>query len=231
MSATGASGAAGAVRLRGVGKRYGAGDTTVRALDDVDLDIGRGEVVVVLGPSGSGKTTLLNVIGGLDLADAGEVAVDGVGLHGLRADELTRFRRDHVAFVFRFFNLVSTLTAHENVELIAELRGRDAGERADAALRSVGLAEHGDRFPSALSGGQQQRVAVARALAKDTPVLLCDEPTGALDRATGRTIVDLLRSAADDHGRTVVVVTHDTSISEIADRTVTMVDGRISDAP
>ena len=218
------------IRLDGVSRVYGAGETEVRALDDVDLTIPRGQFVGLLGPSGSGKTTLLNVVGAIDHPTEGSIVVDGVALTDLDRDELTDYRRTKVGFVFQFFNLVPTLTAHENVELIASLTGRDdAGERAGAALASVGLADHLDRFPSQLSGGQQQRVAIARAIAKETPVLLCDEPTGALDRATGEDVLGLLRSTVTDLGRTVIVVSHDPTVEQVSDRSLHLVDGRLVD--
>lgn len=215
-----------AIALRGVDRIYGRGVTEVRALDGVDLEIGPGQFVVLLGPSGSGKTTLLNVIGGLDRPTSGVVEVDGIAVAELDREALGAFRRERVSFVFQFFNLIPTLTAVENVELVASLTGAD-GERSAAALAEVGLVREIDRFPSQLSGGQQQRVAVARALAKETPVLLADEPTGALDQASGDEVLALLREACDEHGRTVVVVTHDASIGRIADRVLHMVDGRI----
>ncbi len=213
------------VSLHNVTRTYGEGETEIRALDGVDLKIDHGEFVVLLGPSGSGKTTLLNVIGGIDAATSGEVIVDGQSLAGLDDRSLTAFRRDHVAFIFQFYNLVPTLTAVENVELIAALTG---GGRSDAerTLGSVGLADHLDRFPSALSGGQQQRVAVARALAKNSALLLCDEPTGALDQAAGKQVLDLL-DELNGEMRTIVLVTHDESITEHASRVIRMVDGRI----
>ena len=205
---------------------YGSGELAVHALDGVDLRIPRGELVVLLGPSGSGKTTLLNMIGGIDQPTSGSVVVDGIEVAGSSRDQLTEFRRDHVAFVFQFFNLIPTLTALENVALIASLTGGDA-DASRAALDSVGLGEHLERFPSQLSGGQQQRVAIARALAKGSPVLLCDEPTGALDRATGKQVLELLEKLSRDKGSTVVMVTHDPSAASIADRVIHMVDGRI----
>ncbi len=214
------------VSLRGARRTYGEGPTTVHALDGIDLDIEAGQFVVLLGPSGSGKTTLLNVIGGIDSLTDGTVEVDGIAIAGLDAKRLTEFRRNHVAFIFQLYNLVPTLTAVENVQLIAELTG-GGRDRATEALRAVGLAEQLDRFPSELSGGQQQRVAVARALAKDTPVLLCDEPTGALDQASGLQVLDLLDALNRDHGRTIIVVTHDETVAERADRVIRMVDGRI----
>jgi putative ABC transport system ATP-binding protein len=218
------------IAARGVTRVYGAGETEVRALDGIDLDIEPGRLVALLGPSGSGKTTLLNTIGALDAPTSGSIVVDGIELGTLDRDGLTAYRRDKVGFVFQFFNLVPTLTALENVELIAALTGdHDAHERSRRALADVGLAGHLDRFPAQLSGGQQQRVAIARALAKQTPVLLCDEPTGALDRTTGREVLDLLQRASAELGRTVIVVSHDPSVEEIADRALHLVDGRVAD--
>jgi putative ABC transport system ATP-binding protein len=214
------------VRLDLVSKRYGSGDVAVDALHDVSLTIGRGELVVVLGPSGSGKTTLLNVIGGIEPATDGRVEVAGRELSNLSADELTTYRRESVGFVFQFFNLVPTLTALENVQLVAELEGGDAGSRSADALASVGLADRADHFPGALSGGQQQRVAVARAVVKEPPLLLADEPTGSLDLGMGRHVLRLLREATDA-SRTVLLVTHNAAIAEMADRVVRMGSGRI----
>jgi len=218
---------AAAVRAEGLSRIYGAGPTAVTALDSIDLEIPAGQFLVLLGPSGSGKTTLLNLIGGIDTPTAGSVVVDGVDVGSLDRHGLTTFRREKVSFVFQFFNLIPTLTAVENVELIANLTGADSAD-SRAALDEVGLTKESDRFPSQLSGGQQQRVAVARALAKSTPALLADEPTGALDRASGDAVLALLRLACDEHGRTVVVVTHDQSVAEIADRVLHLVDGRIT---
>ncbi len=214
------------VRLRSATRAYGEGATLVNALDEVDLDINSGQYVVLLGPSGSGKTTMLNVVGGIDTLTSGSVEVNGAPIGSLGRQELTEFRRVNVAFIFQLYNLVPTLTALENVQLIAELTG-GGRPRATEALSAVGLGDLLDRFPSELSGGQQQRVAVARALAKETPVLLCDEPTGALDQAAGHQVLDLLDELNRDHNRTIVLVTHDASIANRADRVITMVDGRI----
>lgn len=227
-----------AVRLRGVGKSYGKGHTAVEALRGVDLTIGTGELVVLLGPSGSGKTTLLNLIGGIEPASAGTVEVAGRSLAGLDEDARTAYRRDAVGFVFQFFNLVPTLTAMENVRLVAELvdgerGGRRAGrgrhrERAREALEAVGLAGRADHFPAQLSGGEQQRVAIARAIAKDPELLLCDEPTGALDLETGLGVLRVLQDL-NRRGRTVLVVTHNAAIAAIAHRVVRMRSGEVVD--
>ncbi len=216
------------VVLDGVSKTYERGTHQVHALTDVSLDVGAGELVVLLGPSGSGKTTMLNIIGGIEAPTAGAVNIGGVDVASLTRRELTEYRRTTVGFVFQFFNLVPTLTASENVEVIAELTGPAAGERARNALAEVGLADRGDHFPGELSGGEQQRVAIARALVKDAPVLLADEPTGSLDLETGRQILGLLRATVDQ-GRTVVLVTHNSAIGAIADRVIHLRDGRVAD--
>jgi putative ABC transport system ATP-binding protein len=193
----------------------------------VSLDIGAGELVVLLGPSGSGKTTLLNLVGAIEAPTSGRLEVSGVDVAALDGRELTAFRRGQVGFVFQFFNLVPTLTAGENVEVVAELTGPDAPRRSVEALRAVGLGERTDHFPGQLSGGEQQRVAIARALVKDAPVLLADEPTGSLDLETGREILGLLRRSSDE-GRTVLLVTHNSAIAAIADRVITLHDGDIA---
>jgi putative ABC transport system ATP-binding protein len=214
------------VVLDRLSKRYGEGAVTVDAVREVSLAIGSGEFVVVLGPSGSGKTTLLNLIGGIEQPTSGDVNVDGTDLAGLDGGELTAYRRGTLGFVFQFFNLVPTLTARENVQLVAELDGPDAEQRSVEALRSVGLEDRLDHFPGALSGGQQQRVAIARALVNRPPLLLCDEPTGSLDLAMGRQVLALLRQATGD-GRTVLTVTHNAAIAAMADRVVRMGSGRL----
>jgi putative ABC transport system ATP-binding protein len=211
--------------LRKVTKEYG---TTVRtvALRETTLDLHMGALTLLLGPSGSGKTTLLNLVGGLDRASAGNVVVDGQDLGALSAQALTLFRRRYVGFVFQFFNLVPSLTSRENVLVAAELtEGRH--DDPDAWLSRVGLAGLEDRFPSELSGGQQQRVAIARALSKRPALLLCDEPTGALDHETGQRVVELLVDAAHAHPCAVVVVTHDEALTTRADRVVRLRDGAV----
>ncbi|HSJ46728.1 MAG TPA: ABC transporter ATP-binding protein, partial [Euzebyales bacterium] len=197
----------------------------VDALSGVDLEIARGELVVLLGPSGSGKTTLLNVIGGIEPATSGTVDVAGVDLVGLDDDGRTAYRRDHIGFVFQFFNLIPALTAHENVQLVAELTGHDATRTAET-LAVVGLAERADHFPSELSGGEQQRVAISRALAPEPDLLLCDEPTGALDLETGRQVLGVLQHRNRERATTVVNVTH-TAIAAMADRVVRLRSGAI----
>ena len=214
------------VVLRGVRKTYGEGEVAVHALRGVDLEIRREEFVVLLGPSGSGKTTLLNLVGGIEPASEGEIVVGGSDVSELDEEGRTRFRRETVGFVFQFFNLIPTLTALENVELVAELG--DGAERAPEMLERVGLGDRMDHFPAQLSGGEQQRVAVARALAGGPRVLLGDEPTGALDLETGRTVLGLLHELSHELHQTVLLVTHNAAIARMADRVLRMRDGRIA---
>jgi putative ABC transport system ATP-binding protein len=210
----------------GITKVYRMGEVEVHALRGVSLRIWDGEFVVILGPSGSGKSTLLNVLGGLDAPSAGVVRYRDHDL--ARADDraLTAYRREHVGFVFQFYNLVPSLTARENVALAAEIAPDPLP--AEEALGRVGLSERLDHFPSQLSGGEQQRVAIARAIAKRPDVLLCDEPTGALDAATGRSVLEVLDRVNRELGTTVAVITHNASIGGMADRVVRMADGRIA---
>ncbi|QIS19915.1 ABC transporter ATP-binding protein [Nocardia terpenica] len=216
----------GGFRLHGVGKTYGVGAAAVHALDDVALDVSSGELVAVLGPSGSGKTTLLNIIGGIESADTGSIVVAGQDISRSRPAALGEFRRARIGFVFQFFNLIPTLTARENVEVIIELTGRGDRSRVPELLAAVGMTDRADHFPAQLSGGQQQRVSIARALATDPDLLLADEPTGALDVATGRGVLELLQRTARA-GRGVVMVTHNEVAAAIADRVVRMRDGRV----
>ncbi len=229
-SSSGARGpdGSGNVVLDRVSKTYIRGSNEVHAVSNLVLRIDGGEFVVLLGPSGSGKTTLLNLIGAIEPATSGTVTVSGTEVAALSRSGLTDYRRGQIGFIFQFFNLVPTLTAAENVEVIAELTGPGAAARAVAALDHVGLADRADHFPAELSGGEQQRVAIARALVKDAPVLLADEPTGSLDLETGREILGLLRETADD-GRTVLLVTHNSAIAAVADRVVHLRDGRIAE--
>jgi len=210
----------------GLTKVYRMGDVDVSALRGVDLQLGEGELVVLLGASGSGKSTLLNILGGLDVCSAGRLAYRGRELTGADEDDLTWFRRHHVGFVFQFYNLVPSLTARENVELVTEIADdpMDAGD----ALALVGLADRADHFPAQLSGGEQQRVAIARAIAKQPDVLLCDEPTGALDFQTGVRVLDVIARINRELGTTTALITHNAPIAAIADRVVTLSDGRIA---
>ena len=210
----------------GLTKVYRMGDVDVSALRGVDLQLGEGELVVLLGVSGSGKSTLLNILGGLDVATSGQVLYRGRELTGDDEDDLTWFRRRHVGFVFQFYNLVPSLTARENVELVTEIADdpMDAGE----ALALVGLADRADHFPAQLSGGEQQRVAIARAIAKRPDVLLCDEPTGALDFQTGIRVLSVIARINRELGTTTALITHNAPIAAMADRVVTLADGRIA---
>ncbi|MDN4472251.1 ABC transporter ATP-binding protein [Demequina zhanjiangensis] len=214
------------VRVAGLTKVFGEGDSAVHALKGIDLEISSGEMIVVLGPSGSGKTTLCNIIGGIETSTDGKVEVAGVDISDVAPARLSDFRRDHVGFIFQFFNLIPTLTARENVEVIIEMTGRGDKTQVPKVLEAVGLGDRMDSFPSQLSGGQQQRVAVARALATDPDILFADEPTGALDLPTGQQILGLLQDL-HRQGRTIIAVTHNASVAQIADRVITLVDGRI----
>ncbi|MFV1989604.1 MAG: ABC transporter ATP-binding protein [Acidimicrobiales bacterium] len=218
-----------AVKATGLTKTYGEGETEVHALRDVSFEIPRGEFVVLRGASGSGKTTLLNQIGALEPPTAGDVVANGFSLNGLDDDERTDFRLKSVGFIFQFYNLVPSLTAYENVALIAELTGGDVKERSESVLSSVGLGDRMDHFPSQLSGGEQQRVSIARGLVKNPPLLLADEPTGALDTETGTQVLGLLRGITDSGDRTIVVVTHNSQIAQIANRVIDLRDGSIID--
>jgi putative ABC transport system ATP-binding protein len=217
-----------ALRVIGVGKTYGSGPTRVVALDQVNLEVQAGEFVVLLGPSGSGKTTLLNIIGGIEQPSDGVVEVGGQDIGALSRKQRTRYRREHVGFVFQFFNIVPTLTALENVEILAELTGADAQSRSRAALERVGVGEVADRFPAQLSGGQQQRVAIAPARVKQPALLLCDEPTGSLDLVTGQQVLAALSDLARNAQQTVIVVTHNSEIARMADRVLWLHSGAIS---
>jgi len=213
------------IRARGLSKRYASGDGEVWALREVDLDVARGEFVVLLGPSGSGKSTLLNILGGLDVPSSGELRFGAQPLSGADEAALTRYRREHVGFVFQFYNLIPSLTAEENVALVTDI-ARAPMPAADA-LALVGLAPRRSHFPAQLSGGEQQRVAIARAIAKRPDVLLCDEPTGALDYQTGKLVLEVIERIHREIGTTVVVITHNAAIAGMADRVVHLGDGRI----
>jgi putative ABC transport system ATP-binding protein len=214
-------------RVRGLTKVYPTAAGDVRALDGVDLDIGVGEMLVLLGPSGSGKSTLLNILGGLDRATSGEVLFEGHDLAKASEAQLTQYRRRSVGFVFQFFNLTPSLTARENVELITEIA--DNPMPPEEALGLVGLSDRLDHFPAELSGGQQQRVAVARAIAKRPKVMFCDEPTGSLDSASGVQVLEAIVKVAEDTGATVMMVTHNAAVAEIADRVIRFRDGKVAE--
>ena len=212
--------------VRGLTKVYRTGAIEVHALRGIDLDLPEGEMTVLLGPSGSGKSTLLNILGGLDTPTAGTVLFRGTDLTRLGEAGLTRFRREHVGFVFQFYNLVPSLTARENVALVTEIARRPM--RPEEALERVGLAGRMDHFPAQLSGGEQQRVSIARAIAKRPDVLLCDEPTGALDSKTGVRVLEALRHVNDAFGTTTLIITHNVSIQAIAHRVLRFADGRLA---
>ncbi len=216
-----------ALVARNVNKDYPLGDVTVHALRGVDLDVPAGNFVVMLGPSGCGKTTALNLIGGLDTATSGELTAFGERLDTMTEEQLTEYRRVSVGFVFQMFNLVSTLTAVENVRLIEQLMGTEG--QTDKTLDDVGLTDVADHLPSQLSGGQQQRVAIARALVKQPRLLLADEPTGALDANTGRDVLGLLWRETRSRGMTVVVVTHNTAFAQMGDLIVHLRDGAVAE--
>ena len=213
------------VRLVSVFKSYKVGEMEVSALKDASLTINEAEFVVILGPSGCGKSTLMNIIGGLDTPTSGQVLIRGEDIAGFDEDRMTQYRRESVGFIFQFFNLVTTLTARENVLLAAELS--KAPFDVNDVLEAVGLGERADHYPSELSGGEQQRVAIARALVKHSPLLLCDEPTGELDFETGRRILSLLHSTTHERGQTVMMVTHNAAVADIADRVLRLRSGAI----
>ena len=210
---------------RGLCRTYGSGATAVHALRDIDLEIAEGELIVLLGPSGSGKSTLLNILGGLDRSTSGEVTFRGTSLTGMDERQLTAYRRRNVGFIFQFYNLIPSLTARENVDLVREIAEQPLD--AEEALDLVGLSGRMDHFPAQLSGGEQQRVAVARALAKRPAVLLCDEPTGALDLHTGVRVLEALVEINARYGSTTLVVTHNADVARLGTRVIHFLDGRI----
>ena len=213
------------VELRDVRKIYQMGEVEIRSVDGIDFCIDQGEFVVVVGPSGAGKTTVLNILGGMDTASSGEVWVDGNNVAEYSNKELTRYRRDDIGFVFQFYNLVQNLTAKENVELASQICKNPL--KAEDVLSEVGLKERMDNFPAQLSGGEQQRVAIARALAKNPKLLLCDEPTGALDYQTGKQILKLLQNTCWKKNMTVIVITHNSALAPMADHVIEIKNGRV----
>ena len=212
-------------RARDLRKVYRTGTVEIEALRGIDLDVSSGEFIVLLGPSGSGKSTLLNILGGLDAPTSGELRWRDHDLVGADERELTRFRREHVGFVFQFYNLIGSLTARENVALVTDLAENPMPPQEALAL--VGLSERVDHFPAQLSGGEQQRVAIARAVAKRPDVLLCDEPTGALDYSTGKVVLEVIARVNEELGTTAIVITHNAAIAGMADRVLRLGDGRL----
>ncbi len=212
-------------RARGLTKTYRTGEVNVQALREVDLDVARGEFVVLLGASGSGKSTLLNILGGLDVPTQGDVRFGEHTLSGASEAELTTYRREHVGFVFQFYNLIPSLTVRENLALVTDICKKPMD--IDEAIGLVGLSPRRDHFPAQLSGGEQQRVAIARAIVKRPDVLLCDEPTGALDYATGKLVLEVIARINQELGTTAIVITHNAAIAGMADRVIVLSDGRI----
>lgn len=213
------------VTMKDVTKVYHMGEVEIRAADGISFSIEKGEFAVVVGPSGAGKTTVLNILGGMDTCDGGNVVVDGENISNYKNRQLTTYRRNDIGFVFQFYNLVQNLTALENVELATQICQNPLD--AQTVLNEVGLGERMYNFPAQLSGGEQQRVAIARALAKNPKLLLCDEPTGALDYLTGKAILKLLQDTCRERGMTVIVITHNTAITPMADRVIKIKNGRV----
>jgi len=213
------------IEFQNVRKTYTMGNVAINALKDATFEIGEGEICVILGASGAGKTTLLNLLGGMDDATDGTIMLESSNVSAMDRNELTKYRRDEIGFVFQFYNLIPNLTALENVEIAAQIC-KDPMDAEDA-LRLVGLEDRASNFPAQLSGGEQQRVAIARALAKNPKLLLCDEPTGALDYVTGKAILSLLQDISRERGMTVVIITHNSAISGMADRIIKMRSGQI----
>lgn len=214
------------VKLENITKIYHMGEVEIRTVDGIDFSIQKGEFVVIVGPSGAGKTTVLNILGGMDTASGGRITVDGQDITKYSERQLTGYRRDDIGFVFQFYNLIPNLTALENVEMALQICRNPLDARA--VLKEVGLEERMDNFPAQLSGGEQQRVSIARALAKNPKLLLCDEPTGALDYNTGKAILKLLQEMCREKGMTVIVITHNSALAPMADRLIKIKNGKVS---
>lgn len=214
------------IAFNNVKKTYKIGDVEINASNGVDFEVNKGEFVVIVGPSGAGKTTILNLLGGMDKATSGQIIVDGQDVAKYNERQLTQYRRDDIGFVFQFYNLVQNLTALENVELATQISKNALDVRM--VLNRVGLEERLDNFPAQLSGGEQQRVAIARAIAKNPKLLLCDEPTGALDYQTGKAILGLLREMCDNYSMTVIVITHNSALAPMADRIIHLKNGQVA---
>ena len=213
------------IEFKNVCKEYNTGEVSIKALKKASFEIEKGELVVIIGPSGAGKTTCLNILGGIDTLTSGEVIVDGVKINKLKGRKLVKYRREDVGFVFQFYNLVQNLTARENVELGYEICKNPLD--VDQTIKKVGLTKRKDNFPSALSGGEQQRVAIARAVVKNPKLLLCDEPTGALDSKTGKQVLKLLQSISKKEKTTVIIITHNNAITPIANKVITIKNGSV----
>ena len=214
------------ISLNNICKYYGENETLVKALDDINIDLNKKEFVVILGPSGAGKTTVLNILGGMEHADEGHIFFDGKDIVTLNDKELTNYRRFDIGFVFQFYNLMPNLTALENVEIAKELSKSSLDSKQ--VLEEVGLSERINHFPAQLSGGEQQRVSIARAIAKNAKLLLCDEPTGALDYVTGKQILKLLHDLCKKNNKTVILITHNQAITKMADRVISIKNGQIT---
>lgn len=214
------------ITFNNVKKTYKVGDVQINASDGVDFEVNKGEFVVIVGPSGAGKTTILNLLGGMDKATSGQIIVDNQDVAQYNEKQLTQYRRDDIGFVFQFYNLVQNLTALENVELATQISKNPLDVKM--VLKRVGLNERLDNFPAQLSGGEQQRVAIARAIAKNPKLLLCDEPTGALDYQTGKAILGLLREMCDNYAMTVIVITHNSALAPMADRIIHLKNGQVA---
>ena len=213
------------LEIKGIKKHYGEGESRVEVLNGIDIEVNKGEIVVLLGPSGSGKSTLLNIIGGIDDADEGYISIDGEKTADMNEKRLTQYRRRHLGYVFQMYNLIPNLTVRENIEVGAYLS--DKALDTDEILNTLGLSDHDDKKPNQLSGGQQQRTSIGRAIIKNPDILLCDEPTGALDYNTSKDILKLIEDVNKKYGNTIIIVTHNDAIKNMAGRGITLRDGRI----
>lgn len=214
------------IEIKGLSKIYQSGSECIKAVDNVDLKISKGEIVTILGPSGSGKSTLVNIIGGIDSSDGGKVFVDGEEITSLKSKDLTNYRRNSIGFVFQFYNLISNLTVYENVEVVADICKNPLS--IDEILQNLGISDLAKRYPVELSGGQQQRVAIARAFVKNPKLMLCDEPTGALDYKSSLDILKLIREINENYNTTILIITHNSSIAEMSHRVVKISGGKIT---
>ena len=213
------------LKFKNVTKEYESGDTVIKALDNVDFELDKGEFIVILGPSGSGKSTLLNLLGGMDFVTSGEIDVNGRKITNMTSQDLTMYRRNEIGFVFQFYNILPNLTAYENVDMAHRLC--ESRIPAKEAIKAVSLSARADNFPAQLSGGEQQRVLIARALSKNPSIMLCDELTGALDSVTGKIVLKILKQLVKDYNTTVIVVTHNAAIADIAGTVIKLKDGKI----